>query len=89
MEIDSDSGQSPQTSSTKETPLSDIALPPAAYPNPNLSAVPFTHANLSKVGETLQFNTHIHKAFFFIRLVFSFTIEVIIWYLTIKTFRYV
>uniref|UniRef100_A0A1I8ENF2 BOD1/SHG1 domain-containing protein n=1 Tax=Wuchereria bancrofti TaxID=6293 RepID=A0A1I8ENF2_WUCBA len=38
MEIDSDSEQSPQTSSTKETPLSDIALPPTTYPNPNLSS---------------------------------------------------
>ncbi|KAK6109975.1 COMPASS (Complex proteins associated with Set1p) component shg1 family protein [Brugia pahangi] len=45
MEIDSDSEQSPQTGSTKETPLSDIALPPTTYPNPNLSStVSFPHA---------------------------------------------
>uniref|UniRef100_A0AAF5PGA7 BOD1/SHG1 domain-containing protein n=1 Tax=Wuchereria bancrofti TaxID=6293 RepID=A0AAF5PGA7_WUCBA len=50
MEIDSDSEQSPQTSSTKETPLSDIALPPTTYPNPNLSStMSFPHAAHAKI----------------------------------------
>ncbi|EJW86700.1 hypothetical protein WUBG_02388 [Wuchereria bancrofti] len=56
MEIDSDSEQSPQTSSTKETPLSDIALPPTTYPNPNLSStMSFPHAAHAK-AKILQFN---------------------------------
>ncbi|KAM3726880.1 Biorientation of chromosomes in cell division protein 1-like [Dirofilaria immitis] len=50
MEIDSDSEQSLQTSSTKETPLSDIALPPTTYPNSNLSSTTsFPHTILTKM----------------------------------------
>uniref|UniRef100_A0A1I7V5B3 DEK_C domain-containing protein n=1 Tax=Loa loa TaxID=7209 RepID=A0A1I7V5B3_LOALO len=50
MEIDSDSEQSPQISATKETPLSDIALPPTAYPNSNLSStMSFPHAALAEM----------------------------------------
>ncbi|VDO45095.1 unnamed protein product [Onchocerca flexuosa] len=51
MEIDSDSEQNPQTGSTKETPLSDIALPPSTYPNSNMSStVSFPHATLAKAA---------------------------------------
>ncbi|KAL3981762.1 COMPASS (Complex proteins associated with Set1p) component shg1 family protein [Acanthocheilonema viteae] len=50
MEIDSDSEQSPETSSTKEIPLSDIALPSATYPNSNLSfTMSYPHAALAKM----------------------------------------
>lgn len=70
MEIDSDSEQSPQTTSTKETPLSDIALPPTTYPNSNVSStVSFPHATLAKAGVILQFNVPVHwKVHFYIAL---------------------
>ncbi|VDK83547.1 unnamed protein product [Litomosoides sigmodontis] len=49
MEIDSDSEGNPQTSSTKETPLSDIALPPTTYINSNSSlTVSFPDSALAK-----------------------------------------
>uniref|UniRef100_A0A915PRZ4 BOD1/SHG1 domain-containing protein n=1 Tax=Setaria digitata TaxID=48799 RepID=A0A915PRZ4_9BILA len=52
MEIDSDSEQNPQTSSTKETPLSDIALPPTICPNADLSStVSVAHTALVKAGD--------------------------------------
>lgn len=61
MEIDSDSEQNLQTSSAKETPLSDIALPPSTYPNSDLSStVSFPHATLAKAGVILQFNALHH-----------------------------
>ncbi|CAG9534687.1 unnamed protein product [Cercopithifilaria johnstoni] len=49
MEIDSDSEQSPQMSSTKETPLSDIALPPTTCPNSNSFIMSSSPAALTKM----------------------------------------
>lgn len=49
MEIDSGSEESPQTSSTKATPLSDIALPPTTCANSNSSLkVSFSDRALAK-----------------------------------------
>lgn len=62
MEIDSDSDQNPQISSTKETPLSDIALPPTTCPNSN-SSIRMSYPR-AKACEVLQFVARLLENYF-------------------------